>query len=263
MLVYGIVWLVELVLGRSGNRVAFPILVLLYVIHAYSPLIAAVTIGWARGEREVRHPSQPCRTVVFFSLVAWLIAVVVNLAGVLSDIALMGARYESADASGVVRDTLRGMIRGPTLMAVVTFGEEWGWRAFLYERVRPFGFWRGSLLTGAVWGLWHAPGLLRLETPISSESMRPFIMLTAATILASPLFSLLYERSRSVVPCAVLHGTINSTAVLGGFAKAGSHDESILRSPGGLVVLVVCCAVVYMIWRRGQGMAKCRGGEGK
>ncbi|WP_340681246.1 CPBP family intramembrane glutamic endopeptidase [Natrinema gelatinilyticum] len=40
---------------------------------------------------------------------------------------------------------------------VAAFGEEFGWRGLLFLKRSPLGFWRVSLLTGVVWGLWHAP----------------------------------------------------------------------------------------------------------
>jgi membrane protease YdiL (CAAX protease family) len=40
------------------------------------------------------------------------------------------------------------------------FGEEFGWRIFLQDRLTAlYGRTRGVLLVGAIWGLWHAPAV--------------------------------------------------------------------------------------------------------
>ena len=38
------------------------------------------------------------------------------------------------------------------------FGEEYGWRAYLQDRLFPlFGGYKGVLILGIIWGLWHIP----------------------------------------------------------------------------------------------------------
>src|SRR5690606_10039592 len=47
-----------------------------------------------------------------------------------------------------------------TVNAFVAFGEELGWRGFLVPALRPLGTWPALLISGAIWGLWHAPVIL-------------------------------------------------------------------------------------------------------
>jgi uncharacterized protein len=44
--------------------------------------------------------------------------------------------------------------------AVPALAEEWGWRGWLLPALLPLGRWPAILLTGVVWGLWHAPIVL-------------------------------------------------------------------------------------------------------
>lgn len=41
-------------------------------------------------------------------------------------------------------------------LLVLMFGEEWGW-GYLLPRLLPLGIWPGVLLSGLIWGLFHAP----------------------------------------------------------------------------------------------------------
>src|SRR5436305_814196 len=46
------------------------------------------------------------------------------------------------------------------LLTPLAFGEQWGWRGYLLPRLLPLGQWPALLLSGAIWGLWHAPVIL-------------------------------------------------------------------------------------------------------
>lgn len=46
------------------------------------------------------------------------------------------------------------------LNGVLAFGEEVGWRGLLLPALRPLGDWPAVLITGVVWGVWHAPIVL-------------------------------------------------------------------------------------------------------
>ena len=46
----------------------------------------------------------------------------------------------------------------PALNIVTTFGEEWGWRGYLVPKVSErLRILPTLLVTGVIWGLWHAP----------------------------------------------------------------------------------------------------------
>src|SRR5690606_9346970 len=47
-----------------------------------------------------------------------------------------------------------------TVNALAAFGEELGWRGFLMPALRQHGTWPALLISGALWGLWHAPIIL-------------------------------------------------------------------------------------------------------
>ena len=49
---------------------------------------------------------------------------------------------------------------GAIINGLLTLGEETGWRGFLLPALRPLGTWPALLVSGAAWGLWHAPIVL-------------------------------------------------------------------------------------------------------
>ena len=49
------------------------------------------------------------------------------------------------------------LIVGALLLWPAVFGEEYGWRVFLQDRLLPlFGGYKGVLLLGIIWGIWHS-----------------------------------------------------------------------------------------------------------
>lgn len=44
--------------------------------------------------------------------------------------------------------------------SVFAFDEELGWRGWLLPNLRPLRTWPALLMSGAIWGVWHAPLIL-------------------------------------------------------------------------------------------------------
>lgn len=45
----------------------------------------------------------------------------------------------------------------PFFNVIFALGEEIGWRGFLLPRLEPLGQWKAILVSGIIWGIWHAP----------------------------------------------------------------------------------------------------------
>lgn len=145
---------------------------------------------------------------------------------------------------------IQGMIAGVTVNAAFAFGEELGWRGLLQREWAPMGFWRSSLLIGLVWGLWHAPLILKghnyPQHPVAGVGM-----MVVFCLLLSPLFGYLRLRSGSVLAAAVAHGTLNGTAGLSAMVLAGGNDLTVsITGLAGFVVLAVANLLLYWYDRR-------------
>jgi membrane protease YdiL (CAAX protease family) len=107
----------------------------------------------------------------------------------------------------------QGLVAGLTINAVAALGEELGWRGLLLHELSPLGFWRLSLLTGVAWGIWHAPLVVQghnfPEAPFAGV-----VVMTGWTVAASPLFTYLTVRAKSVLGATLLHGSFNAVASL-------------------------------------------------
>lgn len=97
---------------------------------------------------------------------------------------------------------------------ILTFTEELGWRGYLHYLWRPFGFWRASLATGVIWGIWHTPAiyLFGLNYPENRAIGIPIFILYCA--LLAPVMTLIRDRGGSTWAAGVAHGTINAVGGL-------------------------------------------------
>ena len=106
-----------------------------------------------------------------------------------------------------------------------SFGEELGWRGFAYPRLAErYGPVVGSLILGAVWGLWHVAMLFTPEAGAPAPEL--VLQYVARMAVASVVIAWFYERSgRSVAVAIAIH--------------AGAHLDNISRIPQGEVRLQI------------------------
>lgn len=100
---------------------------------------------------------------------------------------------------------------GGFINGIFTFGEELGWRGFLYNETRKLGFWKSNLLIGTIWGLWHAPLILQGHNYPEHPVAGVFMMVPFCISLGF-LMSWVRTKTNSVLGPALLHGMINAGA---------------------------------------------------
>jgi len=104
--------------------------------------------------------------------------------------------------AGVVGVVL-GLFGGPTLGAL---GEEIGWRGFLVPALASrLTFTQTSLLSGAIWAVWHLPFLLYGGYHGSTPRWYSFLCFAAMVIPSGFLYTWVRLRSGSLWPCVLLH----------------------------------------------------------
>jgi len=143
-----------------------------------------------------------------------------------------------------------GMIAGVTINAIVSLGEEVGWRGFLYSELKGMGFWRMSYTVGVLWGLWHAPLILKGHNyPI--HPVPGVLMMILFTTLLSPLMFHIRERANSTLAAAIFHGTLNGVAGFDLLFLRGGNDLTVgITGLSGLLVLSALNVGLYLLRKR-------------
>ncbi len=136
---------------------------------------------------------------------------------------------------------------GLAINMIFTFGEEFGWRGYLLPRLAPLGGVWAAILSGIVWGVWHAPLII-----VSGYNFRghPWLGVGGMVLFCVPLgivFAWLRFRSGSVWPSTLAHAAVNAQAGIALLVLAQSGD-SLLRPPVGLIgVAPIALAAVILI----------------
>jgi membrane protease YdiL (CAAX protease family) len=152
----------------------------------------------------------------------------------------------------LISQTVLAFTLGILFNMIFTFGEEFGWRGYLLPRLSPLGGIMATLITGIVWGLWHAPIIILNGYNYPGHPWLGVIMMVIFTIALSMIFGWLRFRSGSVWPSTLSHAALNAQA---GFAFIFlSQADSLLRAPLGLIGLLP--TIAFAIWLAVTGRLK-------
>jgi membrane protease YdiL (CAAX protease family) len=101
----------------------------------------------------------------------------------------------------------------PFINVIFALGEELGWRGFLLPHLMPLGQWKAILISGVIWGLWHAPAIVQgLNYP--GYPVAGIFMMVVFCVLLATIFSWLYLNTKSPWISALAHGSVNAVAGL-------------------------------------------------
>jgi membrane protease YdiL (CAAX protease family) len=102
---------------------------------------------------------------------------------------------------------------GSLFNTIFAVGEELGWRGYLFPKLLPMGQWKAILLTGIIWGIWHAPVILQGHNYPGHPILGVFLMIGFCLLLGA-ILCWLYLRTGSPWAPALAHGAINASAGL-------------------------------------------------
>jgi len=280
-LAYGLAWLVCVPLWLGGG-LASPLFLPCSVTMMFTPLASAFIATRFVERTPLRTlglgAPKPVGRFIGFLAIA-LVGVLVLVLTAQATSALLGQyRFDLVDFSGlrelVTRQlaavgrgvdslgmsmqvlaavTLVQVVVGSLINTVPAFGEEVGWRGFLFPRLQElFGPVVAVVGTGVVWGLWHAP-LILLGYNYPSNPVLGLLAMCVMTTLFGAVLGWLRQRSGSTWPAALAHGTLN--AAVGSFAvvlgAAGQNVDTfsatIMGWSGWPIPLLVA---VVLLWRR-------------
>ncbi|GAA4767966.1 CPBP family intramembrane glutamic endopeptidase [Microbacterium gilvum] len=275
----GLAWIVALPLWL-GDGIASPVFGLVAPAMMYTPLVATLVVVLALRSPAVGRlralgvwPLRPVGRTIGFAVAAVLIPplIVVGaalLAGALGlvelDLVGFSGYAQTLAASGVdvadlpvpvsvlVVSQLAAVPLGAVVNVVFAFGEEIGWRGWLLPALRPLGVWPALLLSGAFWGLWHAP-LILLGYNFGRPDLAGVLLMTGACVAWGVLLGWTRLRTGSVWPAVFAHGALNAAgASVLMLAAAGADIDLALAGPLGITAWALIALVVLVLAAAGQ-----------
>ena len=278
-LAYAIAWAAGLAIALTGGLANSPqlapgislALVLTAGVYMWAPALAHILTriltreGWSdTGLRP--HFKRGWKYV----LAAWLLPALLTVVGGAIFFALFPAYFDPS--LGTVRQILaaygltatmtpllfilaqlfNGIVAGPIINSLFTFGEEFGWRSYLLPRLLPLGPRRAMLISGVIWGVWHWPiiamghnyGFDYPGAPWAGMLMMVWFTLGVGTVL-----SWLTLRAGSVWPAVIGHAAVNAITGLPVLFMQG--EPSTLLGPmstGFIASLGWTALAVWILW---------------
>jgi membrane protease YdiL (CAAX protease family) len=222
----GITWLLDLPLAIAwASHGPVPAYAMPLVgLGAWGPSLAAFVLAARR--RALRDVFGRWRVNPLWVIAALLVPLAVQLPATVMEVALGGRPAH----------WLYPPSRPEHFAALVMFpfGEEFGWRGFAYPRLeRLFGPVSGSLILGAVWGLWHL-GMLFAPDPLRALPPETLLIYMGDLALWSVVVAWVFERgNRSIAVAIAIH--------------AGEHLDNVSRAPESEVRLRILRFVVLAV----------------
>lgn len=274
---FGLSWttwaIASIITGAATQGVSASLpMVVIVAVSMFFPLVGALTANAvAPKEQRIDLGVRPrIRGNERLYALAWLLPAVLTFIGGTLFFLVFPQLFDrdatqlrsALEASGVPADQLGLIVMGQLLAAITvgplintipSLGEEVGWRGMLLpllcERMSER---RAAIVSGIIWGLWHAPiiamghnyGMGYPGFPVTGI----LTMVVACTSIGC-LLSWLRLRSGSVWPCAVAHGAINAitnAGVLFSTAGATLYGPSAL----GLVAGIPTMLLAVYCWRQ-------------
>ncbi|MDI7247255.1 MAG: CPBP family intramembrane metalloprotease [Bacillota bacterium] len=150
----------------------------------------------------------------------------------------------------VMIQTAQAIVIAPVINSLFTFGEEFGWRAYLQPKLMPLGARRAFVLMGVIWGVWHWPVIAMGHNYGLDYPGAPWLGMLAMvwfTFLIGTFLGWATLRSGSVWPAVIGHGAINGIAGIGMLFARGRPSPLLGPMPTGVIASVPWVLVAFAI----------------
>ncbi len=278
VLACGLAWLVAAPLW-AGDGLSSPLFTVLAAVTMWTPAVAVLVATLllrvpARDRLRALGvwPLRPARRTLGLTAVGLVVPIAVVaattlVAGALGlvDLDLVGfsgfaAQLEATLPAGtalppvalLVVAQLLAIPLGALVNSLLALGEEIGWRGWLLPALLPLGTWPALLVSGAVWGLWHAP-LILLGYNFGRTDVVGVLLMVGGCVAWGVVLGWLRLRSGSLWPAVVAHGSLNAVGGLVALlVAAGEAPDMAVVGPLGLVGWGVLAVVAVVLAATGQ-----------
>lgn len=152
----------------------------------------------------------------------------------------------------VVGQLISAILISPIINSFFTFGEEFGWRGYMLPHLLPLGEKKAFLVSGVIWGIWHAPMIAMGHNFGLDYPGYPWLGILEMIwfcILAGTFLGWASLRAKSVWPAVIGHAAINGIAGLAILFQLGTPISVLGPTPVGLIgsvgFLVVFCLIIF------------------
>ncbi len=157
----------------------------------------------------------------------------------------------------MIMQIFMGVFLSPFLNFFNCFGEEWGWRGYLLPKIlEHFKVVPALLITGVIWGLWHAPltvmghnyGLGYKGYPVTG-----ILAMCLFCIVVGIILSYVTIKTNSCIPAIIGHGTLNGFSAVGICFTSLEYPYNVFLGPaptgllGGAGFIILAVVLLYLL----------------
>jgi membrane protease YdiL (CAAX protease family) len=179
----------------------------------------------------------------------WLIVVFLPIAIILLNLSiyrLLGGTTYGTQPAG----WLAGYLSTVFILIPLAIFEEAGWRGYASPRLQYLlGKWRGSLVLGVLWGVWHIPYYLIRGVSIFADFSIPYLVLSLlffviGTTAFETMMTWMFQKTRgSLLFACIFHASNNAFANLS-FVPTAKEEQGLIF----VLSAVVGWIVVWLIF---------------
>ncbi|KNZ41284.1 CPBP family intramembrane glutamic endopeptidase [Acetobacterium bakii] len=275
-LAFGLTWAVEFALMANGG-LSNPYAILVLTGVMLIPALCVVITRLITKEGFKNFGLKPhFKGNIRYYLMAWFVPPLLIFLGALlyflifpanfdPTMSVMAAQYQAQglDATTqmmtgiLISQLLIGLLVGPVLNIITTLGEEIGWRGYLLPKLMEMVSARKAILiSGVIWGLWHAPIIAQGHNYGLGYWLAPWggiLAMVVFSFFAGSFLSYLTIKTNSVLPAAIGHGAMNGFAAFSVFFTIGQTSPFVGPLPvgiiGGIGFIVVGSICFYLAGR--------------
>ncbi len=137
---------------------------------------------------------------------------------------------------------ITAILFGPIINFVTCFGEEWAWRGYMVPKMaEEMKTVPMLLLSGVIWGLWHAPLTIMGHNYGVAYPGYPFTGILAMCFFCTVLgvfMSYLTLKTQSCIPAVLAHGAINAFASIGIYFTVDGGNAFVGPAPMGVIGMI-------------------------
>ncbi len=149
----------------------------------------------------------------------------------------------------LIAQVAAGILLAPVLNALPIFGEEFGWRAYLQPKLLPLGERWMMIVSGIIWGLWHAPVIAmgyNYGFDYPGAPWAGILLFCWFTFIVGVILGWTTLRAGSVWPAVIGHGIVNGFAGIVAFFTQG--EPLSLLGPAAVGVIGSSGLAVFALW---------------
>lgn len=131
-----------------------------------------------------------------------------------------------------------GVLISPIANSLATFGEEFGWRAYLLPKLVPLGGRKAMVLIGIIWGIWHWPVIFMGYEYGFNYPGYPWagpLLFLWVTLGLGIFLGWLTLHAKSIWPAVIGHAAINGIAAAAVLATTGHPNRLLGPLPVGII----------------------------